>query len=68
MAIALMACNDAVLPLAARIETGAAESALEAIFETERHPVDVAMIGVRDRVTVPGIDPGSAFLPDLLAT
>lgn len=64
-AVAVMACDDEVLPLQARIETAAEESELEAIFETERHLLYVAVTRARDRVAVTGVAPGSEFITDL---
>ncbi len=65
-AVAVMACDDEVLPLQERIETAAEESELEEIFETERHLLYVAVTRARDRVAVTGLEPGSEFVPDLL--
>jgi superfamily I DNA/RNA helicase len=64
-AVAVMACDDEVLPLQDRIETAADEAELEAIFETERHLLYVAVTRARDRVVVTGLEPGSEFIPDL---
>ena len=64
-AVAVMACDDEVLPLQERIETAADEAELEAIFETERHLLYVAVTRARDRVVITGLAPGSEFLPDV---
>jgi len=64
-AVAVMACDDEVLPRQDRIETAADEAELEAIFETERHLLYVAVTRARDRVVVTGLEPGSEFIPDL---
>jgi superfamily I DNA/RNA helicase len=65
-AVAVMACDDEVLPLQARIDTAAEESEIEDVFETERHLLYVAVTRARDRVIVTGLDPGSEFISDLL--
>lgn len=67
-AVAVMACDDEVLPLQERIETAAEESELEEIFETERHLLYVAVTRARDRVCVTGLEPGSEFVADLLGS
>ena len=36
--VAVMACDDEVIPLQERIETVADDSDLEEVYETERHP------------------------------
>ena len=66
-AVAVMACDDEVLPLQSRIESAAEEAELEEIFETERHLLYVAVTRARDRVLVSGLEPGSEFVADLLA-
>jgi superfamily I DNA/RNA helicase len=65
-AVAVMACDDALLPLQARLETASEESELEDVFETERHLLYVAVTRARDRVLVTGLEPGSEFVSDLL--
>ncbi|MBK1669287.1 DNA helicase [Rhodovibrio sodomensis] len=64
-AVAVMACDDEVLPLQSRIESAAEEAELEEIFETERHLLYVAVTRARDRVLVSGLEPGSEFVADL---
>jgi superfamily I DNA/RNA helicase len=66
-AVAVMACDDEVLPLQSRIESAAEEAELEEIFETERHLLYVAVTRARDCVLVTGLEPGSEFVADLLA-
>lgn len=66
-AVAVMACDDEVVPLQSRIESAAEEAELEEIFETERHLLYVAVTRARDRVAVTGVEPGSEFLADLLS-
>jgi superfamily I DNA/RNA helicase/mRNA-degrading endonuclease RelE of RelBE toxin-antitoxin system len=64
-AVAVMACDDEVLPLQERIETVADESDLEEVYNTERHLLYVACTRARDRLLVTGVDPASEFLDDL---
>ena len=64
-AVAVMACDDEVLPLAERIDAVVEESDLDEVFETERHLLYVACTRARDRLLVTGVKPGSEFLLDL---
>lgn len=64
-AVAVMACDDEVLPSQERIESAAEESELDEIFETERHLLYVAVTRARDRMAVTGLAPGSEFVADL---
>ena len=66
-AVAVMACDDEVLPLQERIETVTDQSDLEEVYDTERHLLYVACTRARDRLTISGVDPASEFLDDLLA-
>ena len=65
-AVAVMACDDQVIPLQSRVESAAEESELDEIFETERHLLYVACTRARDHVAITGLEPGSEFLADLL--
>ena len=64
-AVAVMACDDEVLPLQDRIETISDEADLEEVYNTERHLLYVACTRARDRLLVTGVDPASEFLDDL---
>lgn len=64
-AVVVMACDDGVLPLQARIEAVADESDLEEVYNTERHLLYVACTRARDRLLVTGVEPASEFLGDL---
>ena len=66
-AVAVMACDDDVLPLAERVEAVIEESDLDEVFETERHLLYVACTRARDHLLVTGVTPGSEFLMDLKA-
>jgi superfamily I DNA/RNA helicase len=64
-AVAVMACDDEVLPLQARISSVTDEGDLEAVYDTERHLLYVACTRARDYLLVTGVEPVSEFLDDL---
>ena len=64
-AVAVMACDDDVLPLQSRIETIADATELDDVYETERHLFYVACTRARDRLMVCGVEPASEFIADL---
>ena len=64
-AVAVMACDDEVLPLQSRIENVADEADLEDTYSTERHLLYVASTRARDHLLVTGVEPASEFLEDL---
>jgi hypothetical protein len=64
-AVAVMACDDEVVPLQERIEAAAEESELEEVYNTERHLLYVACTRARDQLLVTGVAPGSEFLEDM---
>jgi hypothetical protein len=64
-AVAVMACDDEIIPLQERIEQVADDSDLEDVYQTERHLLYVACTRARDRLVVTGVTPGSEFLEDL---
>ena len=64
-AVAVMACDDDILPLQERIETVADEGELDDVYETERHLFYVACTRARDRLLVSGVAPASEFFADL---
>jgi hypothetical protein len=66
-AVAVMACDDGVIPLQERIESVADDSDLEEVFDTERHLLYVACTRARDQLLVTAVAPGSEFLDDLRA-
>lgn len=66
-AVAVMACDDEILPLQARIETVADDADLEEVYNTERHLLYVACTRARDHLLVTSVDPASEFLDDLRA-
>ncbi len=65
-AVVVMACDDDVLPLQARLETVADEAELEDVYNTERHLLYVACTRARDQLMVSGTVPASEFLKDLI--
>ena len=64
-AVAVMACDDEVIPLQERIENVADEADLEDVYNTERHLLYVACTRARDHLLVTGVEPASEFLVDL---
>jgi len=64
-AVVVMACDDEIIPLQARIETVADDSDLEEVYNTERHLLYVACTRARDHLMVTGVKPTSEFLDDL---
>jgi ATP-dependent exoDNAse (exonuclease V) beta subunit len=65
VAVAVMTCDDEVIPLQERIESVADEADLEEVYNTERHLLYVACTRARDHLLVTGVDPASEFLVDL---
>jgi hypothetical protein len=65
-AVAVMACDDEVIPSQARIETAGDAADLEEIYATERHLLYVACTRARDHLLVTGVEPASEFLEDLV--
>jgi superfamily I DNA/RNA helicase len=63
--VAVIACDDEVIPLQARIETATDDSDLDEIYNTERHLLYVACTRARDHLLVTGCKPASEFLDDL---
>jgi superfamily I DNA/RNA helicase len=64
-AVAVMACDDDVLPLQERLETIADDADLEDVYDTERQLLYVACTRARDRLLVTGVEPASEFLADM---
>jgi len=64
-AVAVMACDDEIVPLQSRIETAAEGSDLQEIYNTERHLLYVACTRARDHLLVTSAGPASEFLDDL---
>lgn len=66
-AVAVMACDDEVIPLQDRIETVGDDADLQEVYDTERQLLYVACTRARDHLLVTCIDPGSEFLDDMQA-
>jgi len=64
-AVAVMACDDEVIPLQERIQTVGDDSDLQEVYDTERHLLYVACTRARDYLLVSAVEPGSEFLDDL---
>lgn len=64
-AVAVMGCDDEIIPLQERIETVADEADLEDVYNTERHLLYVACTRARDQLLVTSTAPASEFLDDL---
>ncbi len=64
-AVAVMACDDEIIPSQERIENVADDADLEEVYNTERHLLYVACTRARDHLLVTGVKPASEFLDDL---
>jgi superfamily I DNA/RNA helicase len=64
-AVAIMACDDEVIPLQERIDSVGDEADLEDVFDTERHLLYVGCTRARDHLLITAVDPASEFLDDL---
>ena len=64
-AVAVMACDDEVIPLQERIETVVDDSDLQEVYDSERHLLYVACTRARDHLLVTSGDMPSEFLEDL---
>ena len=63
--VAVIACDDDVIPLQQRIESVVDDSDLEEVYNTERHLLYVACTRARDRLLVTAVNPASEFLDDM---
>ncbi|WP_279362069.1 UvrD-helicase domain-containing protein [Xanthomonas sacchari] len=64
--VAVMACDDEIMPSQARIETATDETELAEIYNTERQLLYVACTRARDQLHVSAVRPESEFLQDLM--
>jgi superfamily I DNA/RNA helicase len=64
-AVAVMACDDEVLPLQARIQNVGDDGDLQEVYDTERQLLYVACTRARDYLSISAIEPSSEFLDDL---
>lgn len=67
-AVAVMACDDEIIPLQERIETVGEDADLQEVYDTERHLLYVACTRARDNLLVTSVEPASEFLDDLRKT
>jgi superfamily I DNA/RNA helicase len=65
-AVAVMACDDEIIPLQDRIETVGDDADLQEVSDTERHLLYVACTRARDHLLVTGVAPASEFLDDFM--
>lgn len=65
-AVAVMACDDEVIPMQARIEAVGDTGDLEEVYDTERQLLYVACTRARDNLLVTGVSPTSEFMDDLV--
>jgi superfamily I DNA/RNA helicase len=63
-AVAVMACDDEVVPLQERIENVGDDGDLQEVYDTERQLLYVACTRARDRLMIGGVHPASEFLSD----
>jgi superfamily I DNA/RNA helicase len=66
-AVAVMACDDEVIPLQERIENVGDDADLQEVYDTERQLLYVACTRARDHLLVTCTEPASEFLDDLTA-
>ena len=64
-AVAVMACDDEVMPLQERIESVGDDADLQEVYDTERYPLYTAWTRARDQLLVTSVEPASEFLDDL---
>ena len=64
-AVAVIACDDEIIPLQERIETVGDDADLQEVYDTERHLLYVACTRARDHLLVTSVEPASEFLDDL---
>jgi mRNA-degrading endonuclease RelE of RelBE toxin-antitoxin system len=64
-AVAVMACDDEIIPLQERIEAVGDDADLQEVYDTERHLLYVACTRARDHLLVTSVAPASEFLDDL---
>ncbi|CAJ0820244.1 UvrD-helicase domain-containing protein [Ralstonia flaminis] len=63
--VAVMACDDEIIPSQARIDLASDDAELTEIYNTERQLLYVACTRARDMLHVSSVKPGSEFLQDL---
>jgi superfamily I DNA/RNA helicase len=66
-AVAVMACDDEIIPLQQRVSEITDDADLEDVYNTERHLLYVACTRARDQLLITSVEPPSEFLDDLKA-
>lgn len=66
-AVAVMACDEGILPLDERVADAADEAELDDIYETERRLLYVAATRAREHLLLAGVVPTSEYLADFAA-
>lgn len=64
-AVAVMACDDEVIPLADRLLAATDDDELREAYDTERHLLYVACTRARDMLLLTGVEPTSEFWADM---
>lgn len=65
-AVAVMACDEGILPLDERVADAADEAELDDIYETERRLLYVACTRAREHLLLSGVIPTSEYLADFI--
>jgi superfamily I DNA/RNA helicase/mRNA-degrading endonuclease RelE of RelBE toxin-antitoxin system len=63
--VAVMACDEDVLPSPSRIADIGDDSDLKEVYDTERHLFYVACTRAREDLLITGVKPGSEFIEDM---
>ena len=63
--VAVMACDDEIVPLQERLQEVGDDADLKYVYETERHLLYVACTRARDELLITAVSPESEFLVDL---
>ena len=64
-AVAVLACDDEVVPLQSRIKNVGDDGDFKEVYDTGRQLLYVACTRARDRLSISGVEPASEFLDDL---
>jgi superfamily I DNA/RNA helicase len=64
-AVAVMRCDEQVIPAQQRIADVSDEMELDEVYATERQLLYVAATRARDRLKISAVSPGSEFLADM---
>lgn len=64
-AVAIVACDDEIIPSQDRIDAIGDTADLEEIYKTERHLLYVACTRARDRLLITSLEPSSEFIDDM---